>query len=85
MLYEITTDCRIDNKDYMKWDVVSSDEIKEFFPSVMRKTDWVPSKSPRVEKEVVEESVPESEELPNEEEVEEKKPAKTSKKSWKKK
>lgn len=33
-LYQITVDCRIANKDYKKWDVVSNSEV-EYFPSVM--------------------------------------------------
>jgi hypothetical protein len=35
-LYEITVDCRIANKDYKKGDVVSNEEVKEYFPSVMK-------------------------------------------------
>lgn len=33
-LYQITVDCRIANKDFKKWDVVSGQEV-EYFPSVM--------------------------------------------------
>lgn len=39
-LYEITVDCRIANKDYKKGDVVSNEEVKEYFPSVMKPVTW---------------------------------------------
>lgn len=42
MLYEITMDCRIANKDYKKWEIVSAAEV-EYFPSVMRP---LPKKAP---------------------------------------
>lgn len=35
-LYEITTDCRIANKDYKKWEVVSNEEVGGYFPTVMQ-------------------------------------------------
>ena len=50
MLYEIIIDCRIANKDYKKWDVVSGAEV-EYFPSVMRPVSWkTPVKAPEVKK-----------------------------------
>ena len=72
-LYEITQDCRIANKDYIKWDVVSDMEVGGFYPTVMSPVKWEPKKvEPKME-EPVEEEV-------KEEEVEEKKPAKKRKK-----
>lgn len=92
MLYEIIMDCRIANKDYKKWDVVSGAEV-EYFPSVMRPFTWEtkPAPAPKVEEkklEKVEDSKPEEpedEEVEDEEKVEEKKEVKTSKKRSKKK
>lgn len=50
MLYEIIMDCRIANKDYKKWDVVSGAEV-EYFPSVMKPVSWkAPVKAPEVKK-----------------------------------
>lgn len=43
-LYEITQDCRIANKEYQKWDVVSDTEVGWFYPTVMRPTNWQPKK-----------------------------------------
>lgn len=69
-LYEITQDCRIANKDYVKGDVVSDNEVGGFFPTVMKPTNWTPAK---VEKKVVEAKVEKPVETPVEsEEVEEK-------------
>lgn len=64
-LYEIKEDCRIANKNFSKWDIVSNEEVWWYFPTIMKPCDW--TKTPKVEesKEVKEES--------KEEEVEEKK------------
>ena len=35
MVYEITTDCRIANKDYKKGDLVTVNEIGQYYPSIM--------------------------------------------------
>lgn len=93
MIYEITTDCRIANKDYKKWDIVSHDEIWEYFPSVMSpiesskkpvKAEAPKAKEPKVEEPVKAEEEPEVEEVKGEE-AEEEIEAKPTKKSWKKK
>ena len=75
MIYEITMDCRIKNKDYKKWDVVSIDEIWEYFPSVMKPIDsWkAPKKAEPVKAEPKEETPVKADEEPEEEaEAEEK-------------
>jgi hypothetical protein len=36
MLYEITTDCRIANKEYKKGDIVAIDEVGQYFTTVMK-------------------------------------------------
>ena len=36
MLYEITTDCRIANKEYKKGDLVTIDEVWQYFTTVMK-------------------------------------------------
>ena len=36
MLYEITIDCRIANKEYKKGDVVTLEEVGQYFTSVMK-------------------------------------------------
>ena len=36
MLYEITTDCRIANKEYKKGDVVTIAEVGQYFTTVMK-------------------------------------------------
>jgi len=36
MLYEITTDCRIANKEYKKGDIVTIDEVWQYFTTVMK-------------------------------------------------
>lgn len=36
MLYEITQDCRISNNEYKKGDVVTIDEVGQYFTTVMR-------------------------------------------------
>ena len=36
MLYEITLDCRIANKEYKKGDVVTIDEVGQYFTTVMK-------------------------------------------------
>jgi hypothetical protein len=35
MVYEITTDCRIANKDYKKGDLVTVNEIGQYYPTIM--------------------------------------------------
>lgn len=86
MIYEITTDCRIANKDYKKWDIVSHDEIWEYFPSVMSPIESskkpVKAEAPKAKEPKVEE--PEVEEVRGEE-AEEEIEVKPTKKSWKKK
>lgn len=69
-LYEITQDCRIANKEYLKWDIVSDNEVGGYYPTIMKATDWLPKKA---EKKI---------EAPKEEEVEEvvEKPAKKQRK-----
>lgn len=89
MIYEITVDCRIANKDYKKWDIVSHEEVWEYFPSVMSpiEASKKSAKAPKVEEpkeEAVEEAVEETAEAPVEE-AEEEIEAKPTKKSWKKK
>lgn len=74
-LYEITQDCRIANKDYLKWDIVSDNEVGGYYPSIMKATNGEPKKAEAPKVEAPKEEVVE-------EEVEEKKPAK---KQWKKK
>lgn len=48
-LYEITQDCRIANKEYQKWDVVSDTEVGWFYPTVMAPTNWQPKKEVKKE------------------------------------
>lgn len=88
MLYEIIMDCRIANKDYKKWDVVSGAEV-EYFPSVMKPFHW---NTKIIETPKVEEKKEEKPEEPNDDEVEDeekeeepKEVVKTSKKRSKKK
>lgn len=51
MLYEITKDCRIANKDFKKGDVVSLEEVGNYYTSVMKPSDWVKLvKNPKAEK-----------------------------------
>lgn len=69
-LYEITQDCRIANNDYIKWDIVSDNEVGGFYPTVMKPTNSEPKKYENVK----------VEEPKVEEEVEEKKPAKKQRK-----
>ena len=38
-LYEIKEDCRIANKNYSKWDIVSSEEVWWYFTNVMKPID----------------------------------------------
>lgn len=91
MLYEITIDCRINNKDYKKWDIVSNAEV-EYFPSVMRPFNWDAKPTPKVEKKPekaeenhIENDLENGDEEVEDEKVEEKKEVKTSKKRSKKK
>lgn len=75
MLYEIIEDCRIANKNFVKWDIVSVEEVWGYYTSIMKPLNW--KATPKVEEKptkVVEEK--------KEEEVKEEKP-KT--KRWKKK
>lgn len=39
MMYEITQDCRIANKDYEKGQLVSKEEVGGRFPSVMKEVE----------------------------------------------
>lgn len=48
-LYEITQDCRIANKDYLKWDVVSDTEVGGYYPTIMKATNWQPKKEVKKE------------------------------------
>lgn len=89
-LYEITTDCRIANKDYKKWDIVSHEEVWEYFPSVMNPIDTIPAKkepkeAPKTKEQKEEEVVEETAEAPFEEPVEEKKEVKEAPKKASKK
>lgn len=43
-LYQITVDCRIANKDYKEWEVVSNEEVGGYFPTVMQPVNWAPKK-----------------------------------------
>ena len=92
MIYEITVDCRIANKDYKKWDMVYHEEVWEYFPSVMSpidaskkpvKAEAPKAKEPKVETPVNDEE-PKEEEA-EDEEAEEEIEVKPTKKSWKKK
>ena len=92
MIYEITVDCRIANKDYKKWDIVSHEEVWEYFPSVMSpidaskkpvKAEAPKAKEPKVETPVNDEEPKEDE--AEDEEAEEEIEVKPTKKSWKKK
>lgn len=49
-LYQITKDCRIANKDYKKWEVVSNEEVGGYFPTVMQPANWTSKKPVKVEK-----------------------------------
>lgn len=75
-LYEIKQDCRIANKEYQKWDVVSDTEVGWFYPTVMTPTNWQPVKEVKKE---------EKPEITNEEKVEKKVEEKPAKKQRKKK
>lgn len=77
MLYEIIIDCRINNKDYKKGDIVSNAEV-EYFPSVMRPFHWNTKieKAPKIAEKKFEEPRNEEVEDEEEEEIEEKKPTK---------
>lgn len=92
MIYEITVDCRIANKDYKKWDIVSHEEVWEYFPSVMSPIDAskkpVKAEAPKAKTPKVE--TPDNDEEPKDdeaedEEAEEEIEVKPTKKSWKKK
>lgn len=89
MIYEITVDCRIANKDYKKWDIVSHEEVWEYFPSVMSPIDASkkPVKAEPVKAEPKEETPVKAEpkEEAEDEEAEEEIEVKPTKKSWKKK
>ena len=63
-LYEIKEDCRIANKNFSKWDIVSNEEVWWYFPTVMKPISWKEEKSEKVEapKDEVEEVVEEKEE-----------------------
>lgn len=74
-LYEITQDCRIANKEYQKWDVVSDTEVGGFYPTVMTPTNWQPKKVKKEEKT----KLTDEENVKVEDEVEEK-PAKKQRK-----
>lgn len=50
MLYVITKDCRIANKDFKKWDIVSKEEVWNYYTSVMKPCEWKPVKSKEPEK-----------------------------------
>lgn len=77
-LYEITQDCRIANKDYVKGDVVSDNEVGGFYPTVMKPTNWTPVKVEKQVEETKVEKPAEKEEV--EEKVEEKPVAKKQRK-----
>lgn len=74
-LYEIKEDCRIANKNYSKWDIVSNEEVGWYFPTVMKAIDWDTKK---IAEEVIDDV---KDEIVEEDVVEEKKPTK----KWKKK
>lgn len=74
-LYEITQDCRIANKEYKKWEVVSDIEVGWFYPTVMKATKSETKKE--VKEEVKAELTKEDEDAEIEED---KKPAKKRKK-----
>jgi len=50
-LYKIKEDCRIANKNYSKWDVVSNEEVGWYFPTVMEVIDWKDEKKVEVNQE----------------------------------
>jgi len=74
-LYQITVDCRIANKDYKRWDVVSGQEV-EYFPSVMspigenKKVETPVAPAPVKAPEEPTEEVESTEEVENTDEVE---------------
>ena len=49
MIYVITTDCRIANKDYKKGELVTVAEIGQYYPSIMKPAEG-PIKPKKVEK-----------------------------------
>jgi len=49
-LYEITQDCRIANKEYQKWDIVSDTEVGWYYTSVMKPTNSAPKQTKKPEK-----------------------------------
>lgn len=89
MLYEITIDCRIANKEYKKGDLVTIDEVGQYFTTVMKPLRDAPKgeKKPVAIEPVKEdaEEVKGVEEVEDAEEVEEPKKPEPKKASKKKK
>lgn len=69
MIYEITQDCRIANVNYKKGDIVTVDEVGQYYPSIM-----VPVTGKPVAKPVEKVDEPKVEETPVEENLEDEKP-----------
>lgn len=96
MVYEITTDCRIANKDYKKGDLVTVNEIGQYYPSIMAPVNGEIKAKPiakvdEPKEEIVDEPIEEkaNEEIPDEDKAEEvepveEKPTKSKGKSKKK-
>lgn len=55
-LYEIKEDCRIANKNFSKWDIVSNEEVWWYFPTIMKPCEWTKASKVEESKEVKEES-----------------------------
>lgn len=70
-LYEIKEDCRIANKNFSKWDIVSNEEVWWYFPTIMKPCEW--TKASKVETPDNDEEPKEVKEESKEEVVEEKK------------
>jgi len=75
-LYEITQDCRIANKEYLKWDIVSNNEVGGYYPTIMKATE----EGKVNKKEGVKEEVKENEVIEEVEGKVEEKPAKKQRK-----
>lgn len=70
MIYEITQDCRIAGVNYKKGDIVTVDEVGQYYPSIMAPVNGAKKVAKPVEK--IDE--PKVEETPVEENIEDEKP-----------
>lgn len=71
MIYEITQDCRIAGVNYKKGDIVTVDEVGQYYPSIMAP---VNGSKKQVAKPVEKIDEPKVEEKPVEENLEDEKP-----------